>query len=33
LFDFVTCFCRRCFSLSNLLHIQLSFSAERGGEP
>jgi type IV secretory pathway VirJ component len=33
LFDFVTCVCRRCFSLSNLLHIYLSFSAERGGEP
>jgi small-conductance mechanosensitive channel len=31
--DFVTCVCRRCFSLSNLLHIYLSFSAERGGEP
>jgi myosin heavy subunit len=28
LFDFVTCVCRRCFSLSNLLHIYLSFSAE-----
>jgi Rad3-related DNA helicase len=33
LFDFVTCVCRRCFSLSNLLHIYLSFSVERGGEP
>jgi hypothetical protein len=33
LFDFVTCACHRCFSLSNSLHICLSFfSAERGGE-
>jgi hypothetical protein len=33
LFDFVTCVCRRCFSLSSPLHIYLSFLAERGGEP
>jgi type IV secretory pathway VirJ component len=33
LFDFVTCVCRRCFDLSNLFHIYLSFSAERGREP
>jgi Rad3-related DNA helicase len=30
LFNFVTCVFRRCFSLSNLLHIYLSFPAERG---
>jgi type IV secretory pathway VirJ component len=28
LFDFATCVCRKCFSLSNLLHTYLSFSAE-----
>jgi type IV secretory pathway VirJ component len=33
LFYFVTCVRRRCFSLLNFLHIYLSFSAERGGEP
>jgi hypothetical protein len=32
LFDFVTCACHRCFSLSNSLHIRLSFFSQLNEE-